>query len=127
MLVAEKKHRIKSHIYGEGAEYIVTILRQSLPDLVVIEDENELEEDGEELIPIESSDWYKQMEVKMTPGKVLRSRREYKDMTQAELSDMTGIPVPNISLMEADKRGIGLRTAKKLGEALGCSFSCFCR
>ncbi|MBO6176574.1 MAG: helix-turn-helix transcriptional regulator [Treponema sp.] len=46
--------------------------------------------------------------------------RENKGWTQKELSERTGIAIPNISLMEAGKRPIGARTAKKLAEALGC-------
>ncbi|WP_287283516.1 helix-turn-helix transcriptional regulator [Treponema sp.] len=42
--------------------------------------------------------------------------RENKGWTQKELSERTGIAIPNISLMEAGKRPIGARTAKKLAE-----------
>lgn len=120
MLVAEKKHHIESHIVGEGADYLITILKQKLPDLVVLDDE-----DDEEFIECESSEWFKRIGREMTPGKVLRIRRENKELTQTALSKITGIPVPNISLMENDKRGIGMKTAKILAKALDCSVSDF--
>ena len=123
MLVAEKKHHIESHIYGRGADYLVSILKKTLPDLEVI-NENDPESD-EELIDSDSSEWYLEMEEEMTPGVKLRLRRENKGLTQTELSDMTGIAIPNISLMEKDKRNIGLKTAKKLASALGCNAADF--
>ena len=118
MLVAEKKHHIETHIYGQGADYIINILKNKLPDLVVTDDD-------EELITISSSDWYNEMAEQMTPGTSLRVRRENMGLTQTELSEKTGIAVPNISLMEAGKRVIGLRTARKLANALNCSIDNF--
>ncbi len=119
MLVAEKKHHIETHITGRGADFLVDILKQQLPDLEVMDYDDE--EDDEEFIDSESSDWYREMQKKMTPGIILRIRRENKCLTQTQLSEITGIAVPNISLMESGKRNIGVRTAKKLAKALSCS------
>ena len=121
MLVAEKKHHIETHIYGKGADYLVNILRQSLPNLeVTYESEND-----EEYIDSESSEWYMRITETMTPGVILRIRRENSGMTQVALSQKSGIAVPNISLMESGKRNIGLKTAKKLSAALNCNVADF--
>ncbi len=124
MLVAEKKHHIESYIYGQGAEYIVSILKQKLPELEIISSDEYNPED-EELINANDSEWYQSMSTRMTPGTMLKIRRENKGWTQTELSEKTGIAIPNISLMEAGKRVIGLRTARKLASALGCNVDNF--
>ena len=125
MLVAEKKHHIESVIYGQGAEYIISILKQELPDLEVITSDDEYDPKDDELINAEDSEWYKKTSKLMTPGVMLKIRRENKGWTQTVLSEKTGIAIPNISLMEADKRVIGLRTARKLANALNCSIDDF--
>ena len=121
MLVAEKKHHIETYIYGKGADYLISILRQTLPDLEVTYES----ERDEEYIDSESSEWYKNVKETMTPGVILRIRRENLGMTQIALSQKTGIAVPNISMMEAGKRSIGLKTAKKLSAALNCGTADF--
>ena len=123
MQVAEKKHHIETYIYGRGAGYIVDILKRELPDLEVVRDVNASEED--EMIDCSESRWYKKMESEMTPGIILRIRRENMGLTQAELSRLTGIAISNISSMESDKRSIGSKTAKKLAEILNCSVADF--
>ena len=120
MLVAEKKHHIESRIYGRGAEYLVEIIRKTLPELEV-----SYEEADEDYVSIDSSEWYKEMKERMTPGAILRIRRENKGLSQTELSEITGIAIPNISLMESDKRTIGLRIARKLADALDCRYTDF--
>lgn len=123
MLVAEKKHHIETYIYGRGADFLVEIIKKTLPDLEVTLEPEECSDDR--LISSDSSEWYNSIRKTITPGVRLRIRRENRGMTQTELSEATGIAIPNISLMESDKRGIGLRTAKKLASVLGCSVSEF--
>jgi len=60
-----------------------------------------------------------------TPGSLLRGARTLMGMTQKQLSEATGIPIPSISGMENDKRPIGKAAAKKLGEALKFSYKVF--
>ena len=126
MLVAEKTHHINSFVYGQGADFLISILKKQLPELEVIPQESEEESpDDEEYVEVADSDWYKGISARMTPGDYLVVRRENRGWTQKELSERTGIAVPNISLMEAGKRPIGARTARKLAEALGCDVSNF--
>jgi DNA-binding XRE family transcriptional regulator len=60
-----------------------------------------------------------------SPGSLLRGARTLMGMTQKQLSEATGIPIPSISGMENDKRPIGKAAAKKLGEALKFSYKVF--
>lgn len=124
MLVAEKTHHINTYIYGQGSDYVIQILREKLPDIQVLQ-EAENSPDDEEYIDSRDSKTMKEIERQIKPGDVLKIRRENKKWSQAELSQRSGIAIPNISLMEAGKRPIGARTAKRLALALGCDVSDF--
>ncbi len=52
----------------------------------------------------------------------LRAYRTRENLTQKQLSTMTGIPQHHISEMENGKRGIGKERAKKLAAALNCEY-----
>ena len=52
------------------------------------------------------------------PAMYLRGARYRENLTQRQLSEMTGISVPHLSAMENGKRPIGKKNARKLGEAL---------
>ena len=52
----------------------------------------------------------------------LRAYRTREDLTQKQLSGLTGIPQHHISEMENGKRSIGKERAKKLAEALHCDY-----
>ncbi len=52
------------------------------------------------------------------PGVLLSGARYREGMTQAKLSEITGIPRRHISEMENGKRTIGKQNARKLGAAL---------
>lgn len=112
MLAVEKTHRINAKITGLGSLAIVKALKQAYPDIVITEDDNDM-------VYAEESDWFNSIEV--TPAEYLKSRRENAGFTQAELSEKTGIAVPNISAMESGARPIGAKSAKLLAEALDCS------
>ena len=110
MLVAEKTHHINSYIYGQGSEYLVSMLQKAMPGLEVLPEEGQAAED-DEYEEISTTEWFNEVAGTVTPGVILRIRRENKGWTQAELSQKTGIAIPNISLMEAGKRNIGIRSA----------------
>lgn len=52
------------------------------------------------------------------PGVFLTGARHREGLTQAQLSEHTGIPRRHLSEMENGKRPIGKANARKLGEAL---------
>jgi DNA-binding XRE family transcriptional regulator len=59
------------------------------------------------------------------PSAILRGSRVKEDLTQVQLSEMTGIPRRHISEMEHGKRTIGRETARKLAKALNCDYRVF--
>jgi hypothetical protein len=59
------------------------------------------------------------------PSAVLRGSRVKEEITQEELSVMTGIPRRHISEMEHGKRPIGKESARKLATALKCEYRVF--
>jgi DNA-binding XRE family transcriptional regulator len=56
------------------------------------------------------------------PAAVFRGSRIKEELTQEQLSKMTGIPRRHISEMEHGKRPIGKESAKKLAKALNCDY-----
>lgn len=59
------------------------------------------------------------------PAAILRGSRVKEELTQVQLSEMTGIPRRHISEMETGKRPIGKESAKKLAKALRCDYRVF--
>lgn len=59
------------------------------------------------------------------PGVVLAGSRFKEGMTQKQLSEITGIPQRHISEMENGKRGIGIKRAKVLADALNVGYRVF--
>ena len=68
----------------------------------------------------DSIPWREALQVKddELPATYLRGARYREDMTQAQLSEKTGIPIRHISEMENGKRPIGQKNARLLGDAL---------
>ena len=58
-------------------------------------------------------------------GVVLRGYRSREELTQKQLSEMTGIPQRHISELENGKRQAGKEWAKKLASALHCDYQRF--
>ena len=76
-------------------------------------------DDGEELIRISDTQWYKDMKRDMHPGKFLRVYRENKGLTQAKLGEVLGgIPRQHVSNMENGHRAISIKMARKLSSIL---------
>ena len=85
---------------------------KSIPDVQIIDDD--------EFEDIDDWKYYKDLKSRLTPAKVLKIRRENAGLSQAALAEKCGIASANIALMEVGKRSIGIRSAKKLADALGC-------
>ncbi|NVN99668.1 MAG: helix-turn-helix transcriptional regulator [Geobacteraceae bacterium] len=56
---------------------------------------------------------------------ILRGARDKAELTQARLSELTGIPQRHISEMERGKRPIGKESARKLAAALNTDYRVF--
>ena len=114
MQVVARTPRINLHIEGEGINAFLDIVKKSIPNIQIIED------DEPDIMNIEDWDYFKELKSHLTPGKILKIRRENADLSQAALAEKCGIAASNIALMEVGKRSIGIRSAKKLAEALSC-------
>ena len=60
----------------------------------------------------------KQTEV--TVGESVKILREFQELSQNELADITGIPQSTISAIENDRVQLGVERAKVLARALKC-------
>ena len=60
-----------------------------------------------------------------TPANMLVGARGKENITQIQLSELTGIPRRHISDMENGRRSIGRQNAMKLGKALNISYRLF--
>lgn len=60
-----------------------------------------------------------------TPGISLLGARTKENVTQKELSKLTGIPQRHISEIENNKRAIGIKRAKLLGATLNIDYKIF--
>lgn len=58
--------------------------------------------------------------VDVTPGESVRIIRELQELSQNELSGLTGIPQSTISAIENDRINLGVERAKVLARALEC-------
>ena len=56
---------------------------------------------------------------KLTPGRVIRSRRNSLDITPQEVKELTGIDTAHLSRIENDKKPVGVKIAVTLGAVLG--------
>ena len=56
--------------------------------------------------------------IKMTPGEMLRTLRELQELSQRELAELTGMAQSNISALESGAREIGRERALTLAKAL---------
>ena len=83
-----------------------------------------LDDDGDELVDITATDWYRNIGERMSPGDYMKVYRENKGLTQEQLGRMLGnIPRQNVSGMERGTRPISLKMARKMAALLGVSVS----
>ena len=58
--------------------------------------------------------------VEVSPGESVRILRELQELSQNELSRLTGIPQSTISAIENERVRLGVERAKVLARALAC-------
>ena len=107
MQVHVKTPHTKIDIEGEIPEKIIVMLKEVYGKKLTISDDDEY-------INIRDTEWYQEMEARMTPGKSMTAYRKLMKLTQAELGEKLGIPKQNISQMERDVRPISKKVAKQL-------------
>ncbi len=59
-------------------------------------------------------------QIEVSPGESVRIIRELQEMSQNELSELTGIPQSTISAIENERVNLGVERAKVLARALQC-------
>lgn len=97
---------------------VLAFLDALFPDHVRIDDD-------EDLVAVESTDWYKKAKAKITPAKALKIMRTNAGLTQKQLADKIGIAKQNYNSLERGSRPISMMMAKKLADALGTSYTMF--
>lgn len=122
MLVHVKEPRTEIRLTGPGAEETLGKLKEIYPDLLVEQGEEQSDSDDDEFVDIRDTQWYGEQQLRMTQGRRLRVYRDNAGLTLTALADKSGIPKGNLSLIEADKRPLGSRTAKRLAAALACDY-----
>ena len=58
--------------------------------------------------------------IEVTPGESVRIIREFQELSQTDLSALTGIPQSTISAIENDRVNLGVERAKVFARALEC-------
>ena len=117
MLVHAKTPPIDVQITGVGTDIVIEALKRSITGLSISTDD--------ETVPLNSDPWFQQLRKSRTAGEVLWCYRENANLTLDELSEKSDIAKSHLSEMENNKRPIGIRTAKKLANALNCDFHRF--
>jgi len=122
MLAVVKAPRIEMVINGNRQETmdVIEYLRKKFP-VQILDPTISYEGDSEltESIEVCETDWWKESE-KEVPGIYIRGYRHKLNLTQLELSELTGIAVPVISDYENNKRKITEKTAYKLAKVFDC-------
>jgi len=113
MLALVRKPRTEISLYGAGTSQVLEFLRKQFTVEILDSDTSRLEDDGDELVEIESTDWWKQ-----NKHMVLAGARHKINMTQKELAERSGMRQTVISEYESGKRPMTLRAATKLAAAL---------
>ena len=58
--------------------------------------------------------------IEVTVGESVKIMREFQELSQNELANLTGIPQSTISAIENDRVQLGIERAKVLARALNC-------
>lgn len=111
MLALVKKPRIEISIHGEHVSELVDWIRKKY-DVAVLAEEPE-----EAFVPIESTEYWKEME-KNRVGNLLAGARLKAGLTQAELADKLGIRQNMVSDYERGRRTYSDAMAKRLSKTL---------
>lgn len=117
MQVRAKTPHIDVKITGTGKDILVEILKNSIVDLEII--------NQDDAIPINSDPWFNELRKNRSSGEVLWCYRDNAGITLDELSKQSGISKTHLSEMENNTRSIEMNDAKKLAEILHCDYNRF--
>ena len=111
MLAVVKKPRIELSIQGENPEELINWISKKF-------EVNILSSDKSDSIPIEDTDFWKEMQSNRV-GNLLAGARLKSGMTQKKLAEKLGVRQNMISDYETGKRRISQTMAKRLAKSLG--------
>jgi len=111
MLVLVKKPHIELSIHGEQVDELLDWIKKKYEVSVLVDEEED------ELIPIESTEFWKEMQ-KNRIGNLLAGARLKAGLTQAELAKRVGIRQNMISDYERGRRTYSNAMAKRFSKAL---------
>jgi len=112
MLALVKKPHIELSIHGEHVDELLAWIKKKY-DVAVLAKEEE-----DEFIPIESTDFWKEMQ-KNRIGNLLAAARMKTGLTQAELAKRLGIRQNMVSDFERGRRTYSNAMASRLSKTLG--------
>lgn len=74
----------------------------------------------DELIDVRDTDWYREEMERLTTGSVIRTYRENRGWSQAELARRAKLIGGRwyVHAIESERRGLGIRAARRLAEVL---------
>ena len=111
MLALVKKPHIEISIHGEHADELLAWIRKKYDVFVLADDP------ADELIPIESSEYWQEME-KNRIGNLLAGARLKAGLTQVQLAEKLGIRQNMVSDYENGRRTYSDAMAKRLSKML---------
>jgi DNA-binding XRE family transcriptional regulator len=121
MQVHVKMPHIKIDINGEISKKHLSLLKKEYGKNVHL-----VKNEDDEYVDVFKTDWYKNIQSKMTPGKNMKIYRMNRGLTQLQLGELLGgIPKQHISNMENGKRPISLKMAKTLSKIFKVSVERF--
>ena len=121
MLVVVKTQSDDCRIEGEISSSSLDMLKRYYSNSLHVENNN----DDDEWVNIEDTDWYREVKEKYTPASNLAFYRKEKKLTLASLGSILGVPRQYVSDMEHEKRSISKAMAKKIAVALDCPVTMF--
>ncbi|MEI8244564.1 MAG: helix-turn-helix transcriptional regulator [Lentisphaerota bacterium] len=113
MLALVRKPRTEISLHGAGTSQVLEFLRKQFTVEILDVDTSRFEDDGDELVELEKTDWWKQ-----NKHRVLAGARHKINMTQKELASRSGMCQTVISELESGRRPMTLKAATRLAKAL---------
>ncbi len=114
MQVHVKTPHTKIDMTGDIPEKIIVMLKEVYGKRVTVTDD--------EYINAKDTDWYKDIQKKITPGEIIAFYRKMHKMTQKELGEKLGnFSKQNISEIERNIRPVSKKTAKQFAEIFNIS------
>jgi DNA-binding XRE family transcriptional regulator len=104
-------------IWGQIPDWMISRLKKEYGRYFILKKDICPGED--EFVDVFKTEWFSDVDSKITPGESLRIYRENAGLSQVELGKLLGnVPRQNVSAMEKGRRGISKEIAKKLSSIL---------